>query len=90
MAERRKRIDATGCREHWADLSLLNIEVEQAPGSGDVLRIYELARRWNITVYDAAYLDVAVRYNLSLASKDRVLLRAAESAGIAHAFTDPS
>jgi predicted nucleic acid-binding protein len=41
-----------------------------------------LARRHNLTVYDAAYLEVALRMKLPLASLDGTLVRAARAAGV--------
>lgn len=44
--------------------------------------VRELASRYDITVYDASYLDTAIREQLPLASLDRALLRAAREAGV--------
>lgn len=41
-----------------------------------------LARSHTLTVYDAAYLELAARLGLSLASKDKELLAAARNSGI--------
>ena len=41
-----------------------------------------LARFYGLSSYDAAYLELAVRESLTLASLDRTLVRAAEKAGI--------
>lgn len=41
-----------------------------------------LARSYGISRYDAAYLDLAVRESLTLASLDRTLVKAAEKAGV--------
>jgi predicted nucleic acid-binding protein len=45
--------------------------------------VFELADRHGLTVYDAAYLDLAVREGLPLASLDGPLIRAAQASGIA-------
>jgi prevent-host-death family protein len=44
--------------------------------------IIELARTHKLTVYDAAYLDLAIRNYLPLATLDSALLAAAKSAGV--------
>jgi predicted nucleic acid-binding protein len=40
------------------------------------------ARKWNLTPYDAAYLDLAVRNNIPLATADEDLKRVARVEGI--------
>jgi predicted nucleic acid-binding protein len=42
-----------------------------------------LARRQNVTAYDAAYLDLALRTGLALATSDEPLRQAAIAQGIA-------
>lgn len=42
----------------------------------------DLSRDHNLTVYDAAYLELALRLRQSLASRDSALLNAARSAGV--------
>jgi predicted nucleic acid-binding protein len=41
-----------------------------------------LALRWRLTVYDAAYLELAQRRRLPLATVDRDLVAAARAIGI--------
>jgi predicted nucleic acid-binding protein len=41
-----------------------------------------LARRHDLSVYDAAYLDVSVRHHMRLATIDKQLAAAAKSAGL--------
>ncbi len=45
-------------------------------------RVLDLARRCRLTVYDAAYLEVAIRRALPLASLDRRLRDAATASGV--------
>jgi predicted nucleic acid-binding protein len=54
--------------------SLLAISLDRAP---DEIIVLTLARRHRLTVYDAAYLEVAVREGLPLATLDAGLARAA-------------
>jgi len=42
----------------------------------------DLAEKYDLTVYDATYLEVALRRNLPLASRDRELNNAARQCGI--------
>ena len=52
-----------------------------APPDGSELMA--LARARKLTVYDAAYLDLAIREGLPLATLDRQLERAALAEGVA-------
>jgi predicted nucleic acid-binding protein len=44
--------------------------------------ILDLARRYRLSAYDAAYLELALRTQSPLASIDRALCSAAASAGV--------
>jgi predicted nucleic acid-binding protein len=44
--------------------------------------IFAVAKQYGLTVYDAAYLDLAIREGLPLASLDQELRRAAAQAGV--------
>ena len=50
------------------------------PASYDA--VFDLAERSNLTVYDAAYLDLAIRESLPLASLDAALIRAATASEV--------
>ena len=78
--ERRSRISPQQVRDTLADSLELGIEIEDQHDESLVL---ELARRFGLTVYDAAYLEVALRRSLSLATLDRRLREAAEAIGVA-------
>lgn len=45
--------------------------------------MFELARRYNLTIYEAAYLELAQRKHLPLATVDHALIKAAKKAGVA-------
>jgi predicted nucleic acid-binding protein len=42
----------------------------------------QLAQRWQLTVYDATYLELALRESLPPASMDTALCQAARGAGV--------
>lgn len=44
--------------------------------------IERLARQWNLAAYDAAYLDLALREGVPLATTDSVLKRTATAEGV--------
>jgi len=75
-ALRSKRVGDADLAQNLADLQALNIQVDLEPGFGLETSI---ARKHGLTVYDAAYLELAMRRNCKLATKDAALRRAAEA-----------
>jgi predicted nucleic acid-binding protein len=64
-------------------LSHLRIEVEEAPDALIVIRDgTAAAMRYGLTAYDAAYVDLAEREGLILATIDKPMREAAERSGI--------
>jgi predicted nucleic acid-binding protein len=78
--ERRRRIAESDTARFLFSLSRLRIRVDRVPDEGAVLR---LARRHRLSVYDAAYLEVAQREGFPLATLDADLRRAAADEGVA-------
>ena len=70
----------------WAlpdESSALHIEVEQPPEALTVIREgTAAAMRYALTAYDAAYVDLAAREGLVLATLDETMRQAAEKSGI--------
>ncbi len=81
MAVRRHRIDTAFRGAALADLAQLDITTDQQTDSRAWAETLELADRYRLTVYDAAYLELAQRRNLPLATLDQELLAAAQLAG---------
>ena len=79
MGERRKRSTPGQTASFLTDLGMLPFEIDNRPRED---AIFGLARRHALTIYDAAYLELAQRKNLPLATVDRALVRAAEKAGV--------
>ena len=80
-AERRKILDASQRTEilrHLASLPIVT-DAETAPRAWT--HILALARDYALSLHDAAYLELALRRQLPLATFDASLLRAAEAAG---------
>jgi predicted nucleic acid-binding protein len=77
--ERRGRIDPPGSAVFLADLARLRIDLDRHPDGEMVLA---LAREHRLTVYDAAYLELALRIDAPLATLDRQLARAARAAKV--------
>ncbi len=78
--ERRGRIDPVGTANFLGDLAKLPITADRDPDSSNLLT---LAREHGLTVYDAAYLELALRLALPLATLDRALAATATAAGVA-------
>ncbi len=80
--ERKGRITPAISAVFLEALAELDIRVEpDATIGGEVL--LPLTRRYRLTAYDAAYLELAKRRNLPLATLDKDLLRAAPLEGVA-------
>ncbi len=79
MGERRGRIAAEQTATFLADLEVLPFEVDDQPSESALMA---LARQHTLTVYDAAYLELAQRRGASLATIDRALIRAATETGV--------
>jgi predicted nucleic acid-binding protein len=82
VLQRRKKLSAGERKEALNTLVALNLIVDDESGKRAFDSISELAEKHSLTVYDAAYLELAIRRNLPLASRDESLLRAARSAGV--------
>ncbi|MGO6816913.1 type II toxin-antitoxin system VapC family toxin [Rhizobium brockwellii] len=81
-AERRKRIsneEVLACLMRLTSLPLRTVSSE------DHLPILRLARKYQLSAYDAAYLALAVAENVSLATLDARLERAASAENLAFA-----
>jgi predicted nucleic acid-binding protein len=72
--ERRGRIAEADVSTFLLHLSRLPVRIDRAPDESAVLRI---ARVHRLSVYDAAYLELARRENVPLATLDAELRRAA-------------
>jgi len=77
MAERRGRIDQAGIIRILDRLGERPLSIEPA-GLELALRATEVARICSLTIYDAAYLELAIRRALPFATLDRQLKAAAK------------
>lgn len=64
-------------------LAHLPIVTDDATATRALHETYQLAREHSLTAYDAAYLELAMRLGLPLATMDRQLADAAGRAGVA-------
>lgn len=77
--ERRGRLTDEQSERFLQNLKRLPIEIDQ---DCDDVRLLALARKHKLTVYDATYLELAVRQRLPLATLDAALERAARVEGV--------
>ena len=77
--ERRKRLTEADSAAFLRDLSRLAVSLDRSPQEAEVLR---LARTRGLSVYDAAYLELARRTGVALATLDAALIRAAQAEGV--------
>jgi predicted nucleic acid-binding protein len=82
MAQRRARIAAGAADAGLQTLSAAQLQFDAAPDLHRQLQIARLAQTHNLTFYDATYLELVLRLNGQLASRDRQLLSAAAVCGI--------
>jgi predicted nucleic acid-binding protein len=80
LGERQKRLAERETARFLRDISRLTITIDSSPNEAQVLT---LARRHRLTVYDAAYLELAGREALPLATLDEELASAARAEQVA-------
>lgn len=84
VAYLRKRITSSDEATFLKALANLRIEVEEASAAVTAIRDgTAAAARYGLTAYDAAYVDLASREGLTLATLDTAMRKAAEEAGVA-------
>jgi predicted nucleic acid-binding protein len=83
LAERRDRTIQGGIVARLALMGQLPITIDPETTGRAWREILTLARAERLTTYDAAYLELAVRSGLPLATKDEALLGAAQRMGVA-------
>ncbi len=76
---RRNRITSAHAKAFLEDLRSFRIRLTDPLSYRNV---FALADRYVLTVYDAAYLDIAIREGLPLASLDKKLVSAATDSGV--------
>jgi predicted nucleic acid-binding protein len=82
QAERRGRISPAASRTFLGLLEGLPISVDQPTTASAWHDTLALARSHRLTSYDAAYLELALRRGLPLASRDKGLQAAARTEGV--------
>lgn len=83
IASRRKRIKADQPALFWDELARLPIETEPALIASQAKTVLALGEKHGLTVYDAAYLELAQRRQLPLGTLDVDLRKGAQIEGVA-------
>ena len=82
VSERSGRLDSTQRQEFLANIESLPIRVDPETPIRGWHAIPALAKRYRLTTYDAAYLELALRLNVPLVTLDQNLARAARAAKV--------
>jgi predicted nucleic acid-binding protein len=96
VAQRKRRITEAQRKILIYDLSTLPVEIDHGPqdegkaaSRSEIWRPIDiLCERYGLTAYDAAYLALALRRRLPLATRDKALIAAAKAADVHLLNTD--
>jgi predicted nucleic acid-binding protein len=83
LGERRQRVTYTKTTRFVQVLQELPISIDSETVSAALDAVLRLGREYDLTSYDAAYLELAMRRRLPLATLDERLTTAARQAGVA-------
>jgi predicted nucleic acid-binding protein len=82
MAERRNRAPWSEISETFKFAFSLPYTTDEETAKRCQSESLSLARQFKLTIYDAAYLELALRRRLTLATVDKALSRAANAVGV--------
>lgn len=82
LAQRQQRIDGTQRQTLVTFLEGLPVSLDEETARRAWGSIYQIADLHGLTIYDASYLELALRSGLPLATLDRRLAQAASKAGL--------
>ena len=81
-AQRRNRIDQAGIEAFLAQLAVYDISVDDQTMERAWQKTLDLAIQHRLSTYDAAYLELALRRAIPLATLDTALIAAARTCGV--------
>jgi predicted nucleic acid-binding protein len=79
---KRKRISVEDANNAFVQLNCYNFITDSALGTDYSKNLLMLAKQYDLSAYDAAYLELAIRKQAKLATLDDALKTAAEKAGV--------
>ena len=82
MAQRRHRLTAAQRKAAMEKLTAMQFLVDEEGTRNAFGKTSELAEKYGLTIYDATYLELALRRSLPLASRDQALRNAAQQCGL--------
>lgn len=82
IAEKRQRISPDQVMQGIAAINSLSVVVDPHTGTNSTSRTLGLARAYGLTTYDSAYLELADRLQIGLATNDKQLRSAATKLGV--------
>jgi predicted nucleic acid-binding protein len=80
-AQRKGRIDKAGIEKFLSVLGVYDIEVDSETMAVAWSKTFAIAENFGLSVYDAAYVELALRRGLPLATLDKSLRSAMQKAG---------
>ena len=81
VAHRRKRLGADELEVAFKDISSLSLVIDAVTPQSSA-RLGALALRHGLTCYDATYLDLGMRTGFPIATLDKALIRAMQTANV--------
>ena len=82
VAQRARRVTAATRIKALQQIALLPIEIDAETAARAWSASFALGEQYRLTLYDAVYLELAIRRDLPLASFDGPLCKAARAAGV--------
>lgn len=82
VAERKKRLNHADVYKIISLFDQFNLNTDNALGTEFSHRIYELAKTYKLSAYDATYLELAIRKKAGMVTLDNQLINATKIAGI--------
>lgn len=89
VAERKNRINVSSADHFIRFLNTLPIILDSGLNHFLNTSILAISRKHSLSAYDAAYLEIALRYNIPLVSFDKNLCAAAKKEGVVLLSTEP-
>jgi predicted nucleic acid-binding protein len=81
-SEQRGLVSRSNVDEFITQLAEHALTIDRAYDATEIIKLYRMARQYRLKVYDAAYLELALRMGVPLATRDAALAQAARAAGV--------
>lgn len=82
IAERRKRLTSVQTMHFWQLLKTLSIQLDHHVSYEHSEPVLNLARTHQLSAYDSAYLNLAIKHHIPIATSDKKLITGAKACGI--------